>query len=148
MVLLQSAHGHSISMHSILFPTSKHIGSAVWALKVSHPKEARDVKLFSVLDLLADWMCRSGSQSIITPRLYKRIFISIRKHLITLVCSLYFTMDVFSYYDIRLAWSQRNHKTVTSCFTGWKSYKDSMGMAVLSCMYYGEDGDEEWEPFS
>lgn len=148
MVLLQSAHGYSISTHSILFLTLKHIGSAIWALKVSHSKEAVDVKLFSVWDLLADWMCRSGSQSKITLRVYKRIFSSIKKHLITLLCSLYFTMDVFSYYDVRLAWSQRNHKAMTSCFTGWQSYKDSMGMAVPSCMYYAEDGDEEWKPLS
>lgn len=44
-VLSQSAHGDLISANGMLFPTLKHIGSTVWALKVSYPKEAIDAKL-------------------------------------------------------------------------------------------------------
>lgn len=148
-LLLQTAHGYIISPNS-MFPTLKHIGSTVWALKVSHPTEAIDAKFFPIWDLLAmnlplqnkwlkgnltGWFTPfSDSQSNISPRVYKWLFSSIKKNLFTLVCSLFlhFWHFVTVWHQVSME-PKKSHSALrlTSCFTRQQSCKGSMGMAEL-----------------
>lgn len=85
----------------------KHIGSTVWPLKVSHPKETMDAKFFSAWDLLATNLLQNKwhvgnltecarSPSARQPEQYHGslqvafiIIVTIRMRLFTLLCSLF-----------------------------------------------------------